>query len=163
MLVFFSVFANAEKIEYEIVDKFSGKTIGQGVREYSKEDVIFNPYESSERSVVEKFIELELNYKIGARIFLGKGPLTGFGLVAQKTEMDFSWEWYDLETPPNLFRKRQGCKSLVKIKVSGLPMQAILEEVEFLSDATLSFSLGGAGNDESHDIHVKSGSVLKFD
>ena len=153
----------SESIEYEIYDKASGKLVGKGVKEYTKEDIIFNPYESSDRKVIEKFIELEQGYKVGARIFFDENPLTGFGLVAQLTDKDFSWEWYNLESPPNTFRKLQGDKGFVVVRVSGLPMQAILEEVEFLDDATLRFALGGAGNEESHDIVIKKGSVFKFD
>ena len=162
-LLLLSSMSYSESIEYEIYDKASGKLVGNGLKEYTKEDIILNPYESGGRKVIEKFIELEQGYKVGARIFFDEKPLTGFGLVAQLTNQDFSWEWYNLENPPNTFRKLQGAKGSVTVRVSGLPMQAILEEVKFLDNATLGFALGGAGNEESHDIVIKKGSVFKFD
>lgn len=166
LLLTFLLFATSsfsESIEYEIYEKASEELVGKGVKEYSKEDIILNPYESGGRNVIEKLIELEQGYKVGARIFFDESPLTGFGLIAQLTERDFSWEWYNIEESPNTFRKLQGAKGLVNIRVSGLPMQAILEEVKFIDDATLSFALGGAGNKESHDIVIKKGSTFKFD
>lgn len=162
-LLFFSATSCSQSIEYEIYEKASGELIGKGVKEYSKEDVIFNPYESGGRKIIEKFIELEQGYKVGARIFFDENPLTGFGLVAQLTERDFIWEWYNPDKSPNTFRKLQGAKGLVTVRTSGLPMLAILEEVKFLDDATLSVRLGGAGNEESHDIVIKKGSIFKFD
>ena len=163
MLLLFSITAFSETIEYEIVHAVSGELIGKGTKEYLKEDVILNPYESDGRNVIEKYIELEQGFKVGARIFFDDNPLTGFGLVAQLTSQDFSWEWYSFETSPNVFRKLRGERGLVDVRVSGLPMQAVLEEVRFLSDATLSFQLGGPGNEEFHDIIIKEGSIFKFD
>jgi len=150
-----------EVIKYEIYEKSTGNLIGNGVKKYSSNDIIFNPYVSRGRSVVEKFIELEQGYKIGARIFF-ESKLTGFGLVAELKEGDFSWEWYNQKNG-DIFQKLQGKRGLVKVRVSGLPLQEILEEVEFLNNATLSFCLGGAEKPESHDIIIKKGSVLKFD
>jgi len=157
----FTAPAFAETINYEIYEKATGTLIGSGVKEYSSNDIILNPYKSRGRSVVEKFIELEQGYKVGARIFL-ESKLTGFGLIAELKEGDFSWEWYD-QLEGDTFRKLQGKRGLVKVRVSGLPVQEVLEEVEFLDDAKLSFQQGGAGKSESHDIIIKKGSVFKFD
>ena len=160
-LALFSSVCTAEKIEYEIYEIATGELIGSGIKVYTKNDVILKPYFSNGRQVAEKHIELEQGYKIGARIF-PKHRLTGFGLVAEKTSDDFSWEWYN-QTEGRTFKKLQGTKGLVVIRVSGLPVIEVLEQVEFLDDATLSFSLGGAGKSESHEIVVKQGSILRFD
>lgn len=161
ILTFFCLASAAEKIEYEIYDLSSGELIGSGVREYGKSDVLLKPYTSGGKKIVEKHIELEKGFKVGARIF-SEQRLTGFGLVAELTPQDFSWEWYNQVTG-RTFKKLQGEKGLVKIRVSGLPVLERLEEVEFLDNATLGFKLGGAGNSESHEIIIKKGSVLKFD
>lgn len=159
ILLLFSFSAYAEEIEYEIYEIDTGKLVGSGIKDYSSNDIILNPYKSRGQQVVEKFIELEQGYKVGVRIFQ-EPRLTGFGLVAQLTEVDFSWEWYNQIDGP-LFQKLQG-KTYVEVKTSGLPLLEILEEVKFIDDTKLSFSLGGPGKDESHDIVIKKGSVLKF-
>lgn len=92
LLAFFCLSVSAEKIEYEIHDKSTGKLIGAGVKVYSLDDIITNFYTSNGRQVIEKHVELYQGYKIGARIFR-ENQLTGFGLVAQKTGADFSWGW----------------------------------------------------------------------
>lgn len=51
----------------------------------------------------------------------------------------------------------------MSVRVSGLPAIEQLEEVRFLDDATLGFSLGGAGKAESQEIVVRKWSVLRFD
>lgn len=151
----------AETINYEIYEIAAGTLVGSGVREYTSNDIILNPYKSPGKNVVEKFIELEQGYKVGARIFF-EPKLTGFGLIAELKEGDFSWEWYD-KVNGDTYRKLQGSRGLVKVRVGGLPIQEFLVEVVFLDDAKLSFSLGGAGKPESHDIIIKKGSILKFD
>lgn len=151
----------AGTINYEIYEIKTGTLVGSGVKQYTKSDVILNLYKSSEKSVVEKFIELEQGYKVGARIFFGP-KLTGFGLVAELKEGDFSWEWYSQENG-NIFRKLQGNNGLVKVRLGGLPLQEYLAEVVFLGDAKLSFRLGGPGKPESHEIIIKKGSTLRFD
>jgi len=161
IVVLFSMAAVAEKIEYEIYEISSGEKIGSGIKIYSKNDVILRPYTSNGTEVIEKHIELEQGFKIGARI-ISRQSITGFGLVAELTAEDFSWEWYK-QINGSFFKKIQGEKGLVKIRVSGLPVVEILEEVQFLEDATLSFKLGGAGNAESHDVVIKKGSILRFD
>ncbi len=159
LLISTSVFA--EKIEYEIYEKTTGTLIGSGVKEYIVTDIILNPYTSRGKKVIEKFIELEQGFKIGARIF-SEPKLTGFGLVAELEEGEFSWEWYK-QKEGYTFQKLQGKNGLVTVRVSGLPLLETLEEVIFLDDARLSFHHGGAGKPESHDIIIKKGSVLKFD
>jgi len=161
ILLLFSSSVFAEKIEYQIYEIASGKLTGSGVKEYSNKDIILNPYENRGVKVTEKFIELEQGFKVGARIFDEK-KLTGFGLVAQLEEGDFSWEWYNYKEG-RVFKKLQGKRGLVKIRVSGLPLVEVLEEVRFLDDAKLSFHHGGPGNKESHDIIIKKGSVIRFD
>ncbi len=161
IILFLSASVFAENIKYEIYEKATGTLIGSGVKEYTVTDVILNPYTSRGENVVEKFIELEQGFKIGARIF-SEPKLTGFGLVAELEEGDFSWEWYK-QKKGYTFQKLQGKDSYVTVRVSGLPLVATLEEVMFLDDARLSFHRGGAGKPESHDIIIKKGSVLKFD
>ncbi len=87
-------------------------------------------------------------------MFFGEAPLNGFGLLAKLTDRDFSWEWYDIVSP-GIYKKRQGCKGKVSVRTSGLPLQEIPLEIQFLDDARLSFALGGAGNPETHDIVFK--------
>ncbi len=155
-----SLSAHAEEIKYEIYEISTGKLLASGVRRYSSKDVISFPYEVRGEPVVEKYVELGRGYKVGARIFR-EPRLTGFGLVAQLTRKDFSWEWYN-KKEGSLFQKLQG-QTYVTVRTSGLPVVEILEEVKFLDDTKLSFCLGGPGNDESHDIIIKKGSVLRFD
>ena len=161
IVLFISTAAFAENIQYEIYKKSTGTLISSGVKEYVVTDIILNPYTSRGEKVVEKFIELEQGFKIGARIF-SELKLTGFGLVAELEEGDFSWEWYK-QKEGYTFQKLQGKKGFVTVRVSGLPLFETLEEVIFLDDARLSFHHGGAGKPESHDIIIKKGSVLKFD
>lgn len=159
LLSLFCTKAFSSEISYEIYDKVKGKLIAKGVTSYSSNDVI-SRYRDPNKSTVEKYIELKDGYKIGARIFSVQ-KLTGFGLLAQLTVQDFSWEWYELENG-SIFRKLQG-RTFVKTRVSGGPLLEILEEVDFLDDTTLRFKAGGAGQDDSHEIIIKKGSVLKFD
>lgn len=159
LIILFCNSVYAAEIGYEIIEKSSATIIAKGIREYGKEDLLLSPYVTQGRHVVEKFIELEKGFKVGARIFQ-EHRLAGFGLVAQLTDEDFSWEWYN-HKEGNLFVKLQG-GTLAKVKSSGLPVIEILEEVEFLEDTKLCFQLGGPGRDESHDIVIKKGSVLKF-
>ena len=161
IILFISTASFAENITYEIYEKGTGTLIGSGVKEYTVADIILNPYTSRGEKVIEKFIELEQGFKIGARIF-SEPKLKGFGLVAELEEGDFSWEWYK-QKKNYTFQKLQGKKGLVTVRVSGLPMIEILEEVIFQDNARLSFRRGGAGKPESHDIIIKKGSVLKFD
>jgi hypothetical protein len=168
-LIFYSIFffiftlipiasSYAEEIEYEIIEISTGKTIGKGVKVYTFRDVIKHPYKVGGRLVVEKFIELENGFKIGARIFQ-EPKLTGFGLLAQLTENDFSWEWYN-QVDRDLFKKLQG-GTHIKVKISGLPIVEILEEVNFLEKTKLRFKLKDAEKD-THNIVIQKGSVLRF-
>jgi hypothetical protein len=116
------------------------------------------PYTADGRQIVEKFVELEQGYKVGARIFYEK-ELTGFGLLAQKSDDDFSWNWYSREFG-NRFRKLRG-GTLVEVKVTGRPIFEELTEVSFVEDTRLGFKVGRA-EDHTHTILVKAGSVLRF-
>lgn len=149
----------ATEISYEIYDIAQNKIVAKGTRSYSKADVIENPYQSRGKQVVEKYVELESGFKVGARIFF-EPKITGFGLVAQLTSEDFSWEWYNLERD-SIFKKLQG-GTFVEVRFSGAPLLQILQEVDFLDDTTLRFRLDGAP-DETHEILIKKGSVLRFD
>ena len=93
IILLISTAAFAGNIQYEIHEKSTGTLIGSGVKEYKVTDVIVNAYTSRGEKVIEKLIELEQGFKIGARIF-SEPKLTGFGLVAELEEGDFSWEWY---------------------------------------------------------------------
>ncbi len=159
LLLTFSLSSYGEVIEYSVFESASNNKVCSGKKVYSITDVILNPYKSQGRDVVEKFVELEQGYKIGARLF-PDSKLTGFGLLAGKSNSDFSWEWCD-KKDGNVFVKLQG-GNLVKVAVSGLPMLEILSEVEFLDDTRLGFILNRSGEDETHYIIVKKGSVLKF-
>ena len=161
IILFVSTVSFADNIQYEIYEKSTGALIGSGVKEYRVSDIIVNAYTSRGEKVVEKLIELEQGFKIGARIF-SEPKLTGFGLVSELEEGDFSWEWYK-KKEGYTFQKLQGNKGFVTVRVGGLPLFETLEEVTFLDDARLSFHHGGAGEPESHDIIIKKGSVLKFD
>jgi len=156
-------FAVAEVIEYEIYElsKAGGgsKLIAKGKREYSLKDVEVRPYQRNGRQVAEKLIELEKGYRVGARIFYEK-ELTGFGLLANRSGSDFSWEWYNKESG-NRFKKLQG-QSYVTVKTAGMPAVEELAEVTFLEDTNLRFIANGQGMDDTHSITVKAGSVIKF-
>ena len=129
LLTLFSFVTYAEKIEYEIYEIQSGKLIGSGIKIYTVDDIIVKPYTGNGREVVEKHIELEQGFKIGARIFPGE-QLTGFGLLAEKTSKDFSWEWYN-QIEGSTFKKLQGAQGLVTIRVSKPLKIELLEEVIF--------------------------------
>ncbi|MCJ8170920.1 hypothetical protein [Atopomonas sediminilitoris] len=155
----FSLPVLAEKITYEIYEAATGQLVASGVKEYTTKDLILNPYENNGKHVVEKLIDLEQGYKIGARLFQ-ESKLTGFGLIAKKTPKDFSWEWYDLNSG-STFKKRQG-GTYVKVKTSGLPIIEMLEEVVFVDDTKLRFFSKESGKNDSYEIFIKKGSVLKF-
>lgn len=156
-------FATAEAIEYEIYELSKGgearKLIAKGKREYSLKDVEVHPYQRNGRKIAEKLIELEQGYRVGARIFYEK-ELTGFGLLAKRSNADFSWEWYNKETG-NRFKKLQG-QTYVTVRTAGQPMVEELAEVRFLEDTNLRFIANRQGMDDTHSIIVKAGSVLKF-
>ena len=159
-LLIFSSAAAAEIIVYEIfeISKIGSKSIAKGKREYSVSDVQIHPYERDGRKMAEKLIELEGGYRVGARIFYEK-ELTGFGLLAQRSSADFSWEWYNREFG-NRFRKLQG-GTAVEVKIEGLPFFEELAEVKFLDDTNLQFKIG-RGQDDTHRILIKAGSVFRF-
>ena len=150
--------AQAESIEYEIYEQGSDSQtlIAKGTRTYTASDVKISPYESEGQRVAEKMIELEKGYKVGARIFYEK-KLTGFGLLAEKSKDDFSWNWYD-QVQGKLFKKLKG-KGTVEVKVSGLPMYEELSEVKFLEDTYLSFK---ESDNNERKILIKAGSVFRF-
>ena len=156
-----SVVAWAQTIEYEIYEltKLAGpRLIAKGSRTYSPSDVKVYPYTAQGRQIAEKFVELEQGYKIGARIFADK-ELKGFGLLAQKSDDDFSWNWYSRDFG-NRFRKLRG-GTLVEVKVTGQPVFEELTEVSFVEDTRLGFTVGRA-EDHTHTILVRAGSVLRF-
>lgn len=163
LLIALSQLAVAEVIEYEIYELSKGETgkilIAKGKRDYSVKDIEVHPYERGGRKVAEKLIELEKGYKVGARIFFEK-QLTGFGLLAKRSSADFSWEWYNKKNG-NRFHKLQG-GTHVQIKTTGMPLIEELAEVMFLEDTKLSFIANRQGMDDTHDIIIKAGSVLKF-
>ena len=163
LLIFLSNLAAAEIIEYEIYELSKGDAenilIAKGKRDYSIKDVEVHPYERRGEKVEEKLIELEQGYKVGARIFFEK-QLTGFGLLAKRSSADFSWEWYNKENG-NRFHKLQG-GTHVLIETAGMPLVEELAVVTFLEDTKLSFIANRQGMDDTHDIIIKAGSVLKF-
>jgi hypothetical protein len=163
LLISLSQLAIAEVIEYEIYELPKGDAkkvlIVKGKRDYSVKDVEVHPYERGGRKVAEKLIELEQGYKVGARIFFEK-QLTGFGLLAKRSSSDFSWEWYNKKSG-NRFHKLQG-GTYVQIKTTGMPLIEELAEVTFLEDTKLSFIANRQGMDDTHDIIIKAGSVLRF-
>jgi hypothetical protein len=155
--------AVAEVIEYEIYELTKSaagpKLIAKGKREYSLKDVEVHPYQRDGRQVAEKLIELEKGYRVGARIFYEK-ELTGFGLLAKRSNADFSWEWYNKESG-NRFKKLQG-QTHVTVKTAGMPVVEELAEVTFLEDTHLRFIANRQGMDDTHSIIVKAGSVFRF-
>jgi len=155
--------AAAEVIEYEVYELSKGgaarNLIAKGKREYSLKDIEVHPYQRNGRQVAEKLIELEQGYRVGARIFYEK-ELTGFGLLAKRSNADFSWEWYNKENG-NRFIKLQG-QTYVTVRTVGQPMVEELAEVKFLEDTNLRFIANRQGMKDTHSIIVKAGSVLKF-
>lgn len=91
-------FAQAEVIEYEVREASSIGTciIANGRRDYSPNEVKVYPYERDGKHIAKKLLELVQGFKIGARIFTGRG-LTGFGLIVKQSDRDFSWEWFSQE------------------------------------------------------------------
>ena len=160
LLAAFSAELRAESIVYEIYELATGKLVAKGERHYSHDDIVIKKYNANGMSVTEKHLELEHGYRIGARL-VEQQELTGFGLLAKKTDADFSWEWYDRKSG-QIYTKLHG-GNLARVRSSGLPILEKLEEVEFLSDTKLNFRLGGPKGEESHEIVIKKGSVLKFD
>jgi hypothetical protein len=152
--------SHAETVEYEIreVSRIGSRVITKGSRDYSLSEVKAYPYERANKHIVEKLLELEQGFKIGARIFNEK-ELTGFGLLAQQTDGDFSWEWFSKESGSR-FKKLQGGQS-VEVETVPFPLGEELAQVRFLEDTTLRFKQEGAAN-ETHHIIVKAGSVLRF-
>ena len=150
----------AEEIQYEIyeISRIGSKLVASGKRDYSVKDVELHPYSSQGRDVVEKLVELERGYRIGARILVEK-ELLGFGLIAQKSEEDFSWNWYNRESV-NRYKQLFG-GTLVDVTIYGRPFKEELIEVRFLDDAVLRFKAAGARED-THRILVKAGSVLRL-
>lgn len=154
----------ASSIDYEIYKLIEGgqgsKLIAKGKREYSIRNVEVHPYQRDGRPIAEKLIELEQGYRVGARIFYEK-ELTGFGLLAKRSDSDFSWEWYNKHTAER-FRKLQG-GTFVTVRVLRRPMVEELMEVKFIQDTPLRFIADRRGLNDTHVIIVKAGSVLKFD
>lgn len=162
-LLFVCQVCAAETITYEIYERVESgaftKLVAAGSRTYGLTDLVISPYESDGKYIREVFVELEQGYKIGARIF-SERRLTGFGLLAQKTDRDFSWEWYD-KLEGNEYVKRQG-GTTVTVKVTGLPLFEELASVSFDEDAHLSFIFNQKGDESTHLIVVKSGSILRL-
>lgn len=163
IFVFLAVFSAelyAESVWFEIYELATGKLVAKGERHYSHDDIVVKTYSANGISVTEKYLELEHGYRVGARL-VDQRELTGFGLLAKKTDADFSWEWYSRKSG-QIYTKLHG-GNLARIRSSGLPLFEKLEAVEFLSDTKLNFRLGGPNNEESHEVVVKKGSVLRFD
>lgn len=91
LLAVFSAELRAESIVYEIYELATGKLVAKGERHYSHDDIVIKKYNANGMSVTEKHLELEHGYRIGARL-VEQQELTGFGLLAKKTDADFSWE-----------------------------------------------------------------------
>ena len=156
MLQIVTAFASADTIQYSIYESATNKKICSGIRDYTSKDVIVS---STSQDVIQKYVELEQGYRIGAGL-RSERQLTGFGLKVKKTDSDFSWEWYD-KKEGNIFVKRQG-RTLVKVKTSGLPLFEVLSSVEFLEEAKLGFILESKGESDTHYLLIKKGSVLNF-
>lgn len=148
--------AAAEVIHYEVyeVSSIGSKLITKGSRTYSIANVKVFPLIMNGRNISEKFVDLESGFRIGARIF-SEPRLTGFGLLAGRTERDFSREKGDQ------FRKLQG-GTTVTVAVYGRPFFEELAEVRFEEDTTLRFTSERRGLDDTHHVIVKAGSVLRF-
>jgi hypothetical protein len=152
--------SNSESIVYEIYEtsRIGDKLIAKGSRTYSPSDIEVFPYERSGKQITEKLLELEQGYRIGARVFFEE-KLTGFGVIAQRTDNDFSWNWYN-RRGPSRFEKQLG-GTIVEVRVTGQPFMEELIEVKFLEDNNLRFKSAGT-SDYTHRILVKAGSVLRF-
>jgi hypothetical protein len=152
----------AEVIQYEIYElSTSGgkpRLIAKGKRDYSLEEVVVHPSPFYGAQKARKLIELEQGYRVGAYVVQEK-QLKGFGLIAQQSDTDFSWEWYDRETD-NRFRKRQG-RTYVKARVEGTQQTEELVEVTFSDDTRLRIKTGRS-RDDTHVILIKAGSVFRF-
>jgi hypothetical protein len=152
--------AQAEVIDYEVleVSRIGTRVIANGKRDYSPNEVKVHPYERDGKYIAEKLLELEQGFKIGARIFTEK-DLTGFGLIAQQSDRDFSWEWFSQETGSQ-FKKLQGGQ-LVEVQTQRLPFGEELVQILFLADTTLRFKPRGE-TDFTHHIVIRAGSVLRL-
>ena len=153
-------FAQAEVIDYEVreVSRIGTRVIANGRRDYSPSEVKVYPYERDGKHIAEKLLELEQGFKVGARIFTEKG-LTGFGLIAQQSDQDFSWEWFS-QKAGSQFKKLQGGQ-LVEVQTQRSPFGEELVQILFLADTTLRFKPRGEP-DFTHHIVIKAGSVLRL-
>ena len=156
----FPQFLQAEVVDYEVseVSRIGTRVIANGRRDYSPNDVKVYPYERNGQHIAEKLLELEQGFKIGARIFTEK-DLTGFGLIAQQSDRDFSWEWFSQEAGTQ-FKKLQGGQ-LVEVQTQRSAFGEELVQILFLADTTLRFKPRGEP-DFSHHIVIKAGSVLRL-
>ena len=152
--------ARAESIEFEVreISRIGSRVMAKGRRDYSLSDIKVHPYERDGQSISEKLLELQDGFKIGARVFF-ETELSGFGLVAQRNNGDFSWEWFNKVSGAR-FKKLQGGQG-VDVRTQRTPIGEELVEVKFLDDTTLRFKNRGA-QDDTHHIIVKAGSVLRF-
>jgi len=152
----------AEVIQYEIYElsPSGGKPrlIAKGKRDYSLGDVEVHPSPIYGVQKARKLIELEQGYRVGAYVIQEKQH-NGFGLIAQQSDTDFSWEWYDRETG-NRFRKRQG-RTYVKARIERAQQIEELVEVTFLDDTKLRIKTMRS-RDFTHVILIKAGSVFRF-
>lgn len=156
-----TAFAQTETIAYEIFElqRDGPKSIASGVRTYSIADVVAKPYVRDGMEIVEKSIELEKGFWIGARVFR-EPRLTGFGLVSGRSEDDFSWDWYS-HSFGTQFTKLQG-GTTVTVQTFGAPFFQELASVSFNEDTVLRFVAARRGREDTHHIHVKAGSVLRL-
>lgn len=151
----------AEVINYEVreITDTGFRVVAKGRRDYSPSEIKVFPYERNGRHIAEKLLELEQGFKVGARIFSDDGDLKGFGLIAQQSEDDFSWEWFS-QRSGSRFKKLLGGQP-VEVEVMRLPLGEELVQVRFLEDTTLRFKPACAATD-THHIVIRAGSVLRF-
>jgi hypothetical protein len=156
-----SALGQSETIVYEIFElqREGPKSIAKGVRNYTIADVVSKPYVRDGKEIVEKSVELEKGFWIGARVFR-ESKLTGIGLVSGQSENDFSWDWFS-QSFGSQFTKLQG-GTTVTVSIFGPPFFEELASVKFNQDTVLRFIASHRGRDDTHQIHVKAGSVLRL-
>lgn len=161
--ILFVPLAWAGSINYEIREVASNIILAAGERIYTPDDLSVTPYKAQDQWVSDILVELEQGFKIGARV-LAEAELSGFGLIAELEEGDFSWEWFDHEIG-DTFSKRQGY-GRVRIKTAGLPGLQQLSTVTFLSEVDLCFRHKYAYEkveEDTHCIKVFEDSVLTLE
>ena len=138
-----------------VVDKRGNRTpLGERRREYRPgADVLVEKVRDGEW---EKTLPLDYGLSVSTTVSPDES-LRGFGLVLEKDDSGFSWEWFSHEQG-DVFRKLLG-GGRVKVTTAGTMSQELVA-LEFLDEMTLRCEDTDDG--ASYEVLVKKGSVLRL-